>query len=309
MASNEIPRSPLERILALAEDMIDGLTTHQAQIGIAQNNAAALTTALDAAKSQESAFQISRATKAAKSAAAQVADSNGRAFIAAVKNVLAVTLGSQWSAEWAAVGWAGPSLAIPSTLDERFGMLPLIKAYFTAHPAKENAPLDITAAKAGLHLAALSTARAALNEATTATGAAKAQRDAAIDALRQRMIALVGELAFLLPGDDPRWYAFGLNRPDDPETPEIPEAPILTSGGPGRVLADWVDSRRAERYRVQTLIGAESAANPWTNAASTEDSDATLAGLASGANLHVRIIAANEAGDSQPSATATLVVS
>jgi hypothetical protein len=65
--------------------------------------------------------------------------------------------------------------------------------------------------------------------------------------LRDRARGLIDELDQLIADDDPRWHAFGLNRPSDPETPEVPESLVLTAGplGTGTVLADWADARRA----------------------------------------------------------------
>jgi hypothetical protein len=165
------------------------------------------------------------------------------------------------------------------------------------------ADLKVTAAEMTAKRSAISAARAAVNDKTKESSAAKGLRDEAVDALRSRMSGLVDELDQLLDGDDPLWYAFGLNRPDDPETPEAVGAVLLTAGMPGTVLVDWADSRRASRYKVETFLPN---ATEWTLALKTEDSDATLTALPSGATIKVRVIAANEAGDAPPSPEATI---
>jgi hypothetical protein len=167
------------------------------------------------------------------------------------------------------------------------------------------ADLHVTAAEMTAKRSAISAARATVNDKTTLSSTAKGERDAAVDALLSRMSGLVDELDQLIDGDDPLWYAFGLNRPDDPETPEAVGAVLLTAGTPGTVLVDWADSRRAGRYKVETFLPA---ATEWTLAATTEDSDATLTALPSGATVKVRVIAANEAGEATPSPEATIVV-
>jgi hypothetical protein len=303
MASNEIPKSPLKVILALADDMLDGATTHGAAVGLAQNTAPKIDADLTAVRSKEQAFQTARQAKTSAISALSSADSNGRAAIAAAKKLLEVTLGSEWNVNWAPAGWPGPKLQIPGTQDERFSLLGTLAKYFTDNPAKEVTDLNVTAAEMTAKRAAISAARKAENDKTKDSTTARGERDAAVDALTSRMSGLVEELDKLIEGDDPLWYAFGLNRPDDPETPEAVGEVLLTAGLPGTVLVDWADSRRATRYKVETFLPS---ATEWTAAATTEDSDATLTALPSGATVKVRVIAANEAGDAAPSPEATI---
>ena len=110
-----------------------------------------------------------------------------------------------------------------------------------------------------------------------------------------------------MPGDDPRWLAFGLSLPDAPETPDAPDAPVLTSNSAGVVLADWADVPRSVRYRLwKQVVGTD--AN-FMAADSVTDSDATLTGLPSGATVRVRVTAVNESSaESQPSEAAEIVV-
>jgi hypothetical protein len=306
MASNEIPTGPFNVIFALAEDAADGATAHGSAINLQQNTAAAITTDLSAATTAESQFQAARSAKKAASTAVQIADSNAKAYLAAYKKVLSISLGDAWSAEWAAAGFPGPGVVLPVSTDGRLGLLPLAKAYLTANPGKENLGLGVSAVAADAQATALSNARAAVNNANTTAGQKKALRDAAAEKLRQRLIGLVRELDQLIDGDDPRWYAFGLNRPDDPSTPAVPAELVLTNGGPGLVLADWSSARRAERYKVQKMvIGTDT---DWVEDQKTTDDEATLTDLPVGATVKVRILAANKAGDSQPGEPAQIVV-
>jgi hypothetical protein len=287
MATNKLPQSPIERILSLAEDMADGASTHGTPIGLLQNTETAIRADLTAAQTAESLFQAARANKSAKSAAQQIADSNAKAFIAATKKILSLTLGNAWSTEWAAAGWNTPTLALPA-----------IATYLTANPVKENAPAAVTAANAQALHAALSTAISGVHTANVASGQAKATRDAALEKLRQRMSGLVRELEQLLKDDDARWYAFGLNRPEDPETPAIAAGLVATPGAPGVLLLDWADARRAERYKVETKKTGDA---DFTEAAQVTDSEATLTALPTGATLTIRVLSANAAGYAQPS--------
>ena len=143
------------------------------------------------------------------------------------------------------------------------------------------------------------------NAAIVAAGQAKAARDAALESLRQRMIGLVRELTQLIPGDDPRWYAFGLNRPDDPNLPAVATGLVATPGGPGILLLDWADARRAERYKVEAIIPP---ATDWAEIVQVPASDATLTGLTTGAVISLRVLSANPAGYAQPSEEITVAV-
>jgi len=154
----------------------------------------------------------------------------------------------------------------------------------------------VTAARAGELFAALSAARSAVNQGLTDIGQKKAIRDAAEKALRTRLRGLIAELGQLLPDDDPRWYAFGLNPPAAPDTPEIPDGLVLTHGEPGTLLADWADAPRAQRYRVwKQVVGVD---EDFVAALTVNDSDATLTGLPSGTTVRIRVTAVDDAGES-----------
>ena len=305
MASNKIPQSPIENVFALAGDMAGGAAAQGASIGLVQNTQTTINADLAAARDAESAFQAARSVKQSRSYALQYADAAAKGFIAATKSILSLTLGTKWSADWAAAGWNDSTLAVPVSTTARLGHLPAIKAYLTGNPGKENAPAGVTAAAADAAHTALAAAVAASNAANVAAGQAKAVRDAALESLRQRMIGLVRELTQLIPGDDPRWYAFGLNRPDDPNIPAVATGLVATPGGPGILLLDWADARRAERYKVEAILPP---ATDWAEIVQVPASEATLTGLPTGAAITLRVLSANPAGYAQPSEPVTATV-
>ncbi len=138
-------------------------------------------------------------------------------------------------------------------------------------------------------------ASTASNEANNDAGAAKAALEDGIKAGRARLTGLRGELAQRIPGDDARWYAFGFERPDDPETPEKPENLVLTANAGGNLFADWDNARRAQSYRASvfnTLTGAK------LQERMAQDSDANFSGLPTGTPLRVEVTAINDAGES-----------
>jgi hypothetical protein len=305
MASNRLPDQN-DRLFALAEDMADGLNANQGPVGIKQNKENDFRPDITTAEAAEVDYQNKRQAKVVATSQQTVADSNGKALIAAAKRVIEHHIGAQWSQAWATAGFTNGTTAIPSKIDERQTCLAMLKAYFTTNAGHENAPLNVTAAQADTLFQALSDKRSAVNAAINAVAAAKTARDVAVDKLRTRMRGLITELEQLLDDDDARWYAFGLNRPSDPEAPGIPDGLVLTPGMPGTVLVDCADARRADRYRVfKQVVGVDP---DFVGVLSVTESDATLTGLPSGATVKVRMTAVNDAGESQPSTEAQIVV-
>lgn len=305
MASNILP-SGLQDLFTLAEDMADGLHAHEAAIGIKQNTEAVFRADLTAAITAQTNHVAAQTAKVALSTAVTVADSNGKAFISTARNVLATYLGNGYSQAWDATGFPDQSTAVPGTQAKRQVLLQSLQNYFTANPAQENPPLNITAARAGNLFAALSDARSAANDGNTDAGQKKNLRDAAEKTLRNRMSGLVSELGQLLEDTDPLWLAFGLNEPGATNLPDVADSLILTVGGTGTVLADWSDASRATRYRVfKQVVGVDAT---MVAAATVTDSDYTFTGLPSGKTLKVQIISANDAGQAAPSTAAEIVV-
>jgi hypothetical protein len=305
MAQNPLP-DQWDQLKTLATDMIDGLHSIGVATGVKQNTEAVMVAALGAANTAENGFQTNKAGKLSKTTSQTTADSNGKGFIAQTKRALAGALGESWSSNWAPVGFVNNSLAIPSTIGEREALLKAMADYFTANPGKENAGMNVTAAEATARYTALKDTRKDALDATTTQAGAKQTRETAMAALRTRMSGLIGELATLLKDDDPRWYTFGLNRPGDPETPGIPTNLVVVGGGAGTLLPHWVASRRAARYRLyKKVVGTDA---DFVFVLTVTDTDATLSGLPSGATVQVQVTAANDAGESAPSAVVQILV-
>ncbi|MBC7818427.1 MAG: fibronectin type III domain-containing protein [Planctomycetaceae bacterium] len=283
------------------------MNVHAAAIGILQNTEAKVRTDLLAATTAQTNYANAQTAKIGLTTTQTIADSNAKAFIGITRDVLAVTLGGQWSQVWEATGFPNNSLAIPAKMGDRQALLASLQAYLTANPTKENAPLGVTATLAGTRFTALSDARSAVNAGLVESGQKKALRDTGDKNLRKRLRGTIDELGQLLADDDPRWLAFGLIPPAESDQPDAPADLVLTAGGPGEVLADWSDAARAVSYRVyQQVVGTDP---DFVLAVSVFDSDATLSGLPSAATVKVRVIAINADGDeSPPSETQQIVV-
>lgn len=297
MASNDLATG-VSQLFTQLEDMADGAQQHEAAIGLRQNTEAPLRADLSAAQAAQNAFKAAADRKSALVTAQTVADSNGRAFLAAARGILVPILGSGWNSSWEAAGFPDGSTSVPSTIAERQALLLALQNYLAAHPdyEVETARVKVTAARAGELFAALSDARSAVNDALTEVGNQKTARDAALLALRKRGRGVIDELGQLLPADSPLWYAFGLNPPAAPSTPEAPDAPVLTPGQNGTLMVDFTDVPRATRYRV--FWNAEGAAPETAQSVTVADSDATLSGLPLNQGLQVWGVAANDAGES-----------
>ena len=75
---------------------------------------------------------------------------------------------------------------------------------------------------------------------------------------------------------------------------------------PDRVAVNWDASARAERYQVEILVvGTEV---EFHRVATVYDTATQLTGLPPGARVQVRVIAANQAGTSVPSAVVEAAV-
>ena len=110
----------------------------------------------------------------------------------------------------------------------------------------------------------------------------------------------------LIAEDDARWAALGFNLPGDSETPEAVEDLDVEPGGPGQLRVDFGKSARAERYQIEVqVVGTDPA---FRRVTTVQDGHAELSGLPPGATVKVRVVAANDAGESVPSEVAEAVV-
>ena len=102
----------------------------------------------------------------------------------------------------------------------------------------------------------------------------KTARNAAEKTLRKRMRGLIAELKQLLPSDDARWNAFGLNRPAALPVPSTPGELKVIGGGAGHLLLTWQAPPFARRFHVfKQVLGVDEDFIP---AGATTDARANL---------------------------------
>jgi hypothetical protein len=322
MASNNIPET-YDAIVKLLEEAADGAQTHGAAIGLKQNDEAALRAEITnlagekagpgnvppATPGLKDKWNTAKAAKKSTSDAFNLTKQFGRELARTCIGVLKPRLGNQWNAQWSAAGFTNNSLAVP---DNPMVMLQQLRTYFSAHPAQEvpNLTPTISATSAACDEASekISTKGSLSNQANVDAGLAKSALEAGIASARGRLGGLRDELGQLLDDDDERWYAFGFNKPSDPETPEVPENAVVTPGGPGShmLFIDWDDARRAESYRV--IITAVAGGQELKNEIIHDESEVTFNDLPPGP-VKITIAARNsDGGESAASVPVTATV-
>lgn len=297
---NELPR-PINRLFSRGEDMVAGALAHGDAIELKQNDAESIGEELDGARALDNAYKAARTGKKNAFAAKRTANKNALAFIVKARDVLKPHLGARRSESWVEAGFTSNSIKVPESIAARIALLMSLKAYFTAHPTHQSNDMGVTAAEALAQHGLLSAAHATVNACRTDAGTKKGEREKGITKLRQRMRGLVRELGQLIPGDDARWNAFGLNKPDAVGIPEVPEGLVVVGGGPGHLLAQWPRAAFGVRYRVyKKVVGVD---NEFNLAATVTDTESNLNTFTPGQLVRVRVTAVNDAGESLPSDT------
>jgi len=294
MAQNPIPDN-LDELMTMAEDAADGLHQLESTVDVKQNTEAAVRQDLARLVTTKGAYDALVATGTTLTTTLTVAKSNARGFCTAVRDRLKLFLGKQASDAWQEPGWSANSIAVPSTSERLLPLLGSIGTYFTAHPTQQDTSnLNLTAAQAGILHEALSYARSAVNSHDQAEGDAKIARDAAADQLRNRLRALVNELALLLDPLSPSWRTFGFNAPGAPDRPDAVKNTQATALGSGQVRVQCSAAARADYYQVhQFIVGTDTA---YVLTDSPPGPDVILANRPVGATIKYKMRAVNETG-------------
>ena len=311
MADNSIPKD-YDSVVEHLEDAADGAATHGAAIGLSHYTEAVLRLLLwaligkpagpngvpPAVPGAKSLWDDAKANKTAKSAAVRIACSNGRALVLACMGVLKPRLGQHWNSTWQTAGFLGGSLEVPTN---PMTLLHQFRAYFANHPTHEAPTLEpyaVTAAACEAAAQAISTAQSASNQSNTDAGTAQKNYLDALAAARAGLSGLRDELSHLIAEDDPRWYAFGFDRPCDPARPPTPENLRITLGAIGSrlLILQWVTARRATGYRVRVALAAD---GTFLAEVLTEDNAAVVENLPAGAEVIVTVAARNATGESR----------
>jgi len=305
MASNPTPDNN-DILRALADRIADGCHTHEVSLGIKQNMESVIRAAILGLETAESDVGTKKLAVSSAYDGVQAADEAGKTLLTNCKLRLAQKLGQRWSASWEPTGFPGQSTAVPNAQDARFTLLKDLVKYFTDNAANESVDMGATAALCQAAWTALSDARQAVSNAESAQTTAFTARAAAADTLRRRVRGLIGELETLIPDDDARYEAFGLNIPANPSAPETVATVTLTALGSGRVGVAWTYAVRSTRVGLEAkIVGVDA---DFVSKGSFKDLETILKGFAAGQTVQVRATAKNDGGDAAPSPVASVLV-
>ena len=265
-----------------------------------------LESALALVRAQQVAFDVAKAaTRQAQQDQAAVVIAT-RSFAEVCRDNLIPVFGNTWNVSWSQAGWTANSLSVPSSAPELAELFHALTNYLTDHPQHERTAFGVTAAAAELKRDGVETAIQSLRNARSAQRQKRETRDTAEDALRDKMRALLNELKAILKPEDPRWMDFVDEVPADEQRPEPVAGVTVASGEAGELEVNWQPSARAERYQVEILVIGQD--TEFRRVETVHDSDATLTDLTPGAQVKVRVVAANITGESAPSAEVSATV-
>jgi len=212
-ASNSVPKQ-FDGVSKMTKEIVNGLATYGSTFRGLQNTAPIVQRELDAATVAHTEYEASKTRLADVLQPALVeADSEGRAYIARVKQVLTVHLGPRWNKGWDEAGLSGESIQTPVSMSGREELLRDLATYFAAHPEHESVEFKVNAKRCTeLHDALLAAREAVKNHPKDR----KLKRDNfmnAAAALRKRIRTTLTELEIHLERDSQLWAAFGLTAP------------------------------------------------------------------------------------------------
>jgi hypothetical protein len=115
------------------------------------------------------------------------------------------------------------------------------------------------------------------------------------------------ELTQLLADDDERWYAFGFDKPSDPNTPDVPENLTATPGAAssGTLFLHCDTARRGDGYR---FIITHAVTNVKLAEKLSAEPEAVISGLPTNTPVKATVSAKNATGESPASDPVTATV-
>lgn len=304
MARNPIPAA-FPSLMLQTQRAFQGATTIGSAIPLLINTAALIGADRDNLKSSQAAYQSATAAQTGLNETLRLAKAEAITFGINARDVLKYYFGRTYSQAWRAAGFIN-SLAVPQDESGIHTLLEALQVYFTANPTQENADLEVTAARAGTLLAAMNTARSAIDNQKNLANAKRIDRDAKRDAVKKRLSGLCKELVQRLTPLDPRWRDFGFNLPGAPSVPAVPKNVVAQATVPGQLLITSNTSATAAGYRFyyqRPILDPEP-----LFAGSAVDPLFIITGLTPGQSYFVYVSATNAGGESELSEPASAVV-
>jgi hypothetical protein len=298
MSANPVERT-FPRLTAQTRKGLRGLDELGAVIPITLYPATVIAPLLAAAEQKNDAYRASRDALQSAQAELRRAADPARLYVANLVCVFRPILSMDWTAAWQQLGFIQPTLAVPQAYPALAEVLRASMVYLTDHTAFEVPSRGVTRVIATGHFEAVTNVLGNVTSCQNDTATKRAEFDQAVTALQDGMRGLITELSLKLSPTDARWKAFGLNIPGYPAVPEQVLNLIVTPQLAGTLLLNWDASPRAARYLVEMQVMAPDA--EWTLLTTVAETMVTLTDLTPGANVLLRVTAANDGGEAVPS--------
>ena len=212
MAANTLP-SGIGDLFQLADCMLDGLTIHGPWVLRGSVKADELSGPLRDAREAEAALARANVVKSEAAKTFATADANLTSWLAKARLVVMLAYGSKWSGSWLAAGFTHRGTNVPKRIGPRMELSRRLADFFTEHREYEVEFAHVTAERAHTLQKEIAIAQRDVQITDSDAGAKKHVRDAAEKRLRAQVRKVRILLSVSLGKSDPRWLAFGLNRP------------------------------------------------------------------------------------------------
>jgi hypothetical protein len=282
--------------LSKSEIAATAATEHGAAINIKHNTGPVITVDRTALVTKENQHMAARKLLVLNQAALRAVILLVITFLLMTREFLKVHLGSKHSTVWIDTGFK-TSLAMPRNVAGLKLVLEAQVKYLTDNPTHGSVELNITADRALMFLDDLRNAENAVSNQKLILGTAKTARDAAFDALRNRLRALFKELNTLLDPLSNVYPTFGFNKPGALATPAVPSNVIAVLGLNNNIDVTWNAAARAERYRVWVKVHGVDA--DFVLKDTREELDCKLIGLPANTKVEIAVSAINNGGESE----------
>jgi hypothetical protein len=257
---NNIVSLANRELLELGQSASAGAQAIGKDAGLVINKATLVNDDFVAADAARRACQVEVAGRVPKAAALEKVLSEARTWCFRAKDTLKPFLGESHNSLCRPTGFV-TSLRVPQDYG---GLLPLVGTlakYLVEHPEQtdNSEKVNVTAALALELVESLRSAKRARDAQDALIGAKHDKQEQALEALRNRLRGLVGELKQLLGPADRLWRRFGFNIPAEPETPAQPADMQVNNTTPGQLLVSCAAVAFAERYRwfVQKALSTD----------------------------------------------------
>lgn len=292
------------KLLPQMAEAIPGVTAYAATLGLPAGMAAAMTTQETDLQTLQNQYLNKVEELKTAEVAKRVAMKAGQTFIALARELARPTLGSRFSQNWAAFGFAG-SLKVPRSVDGLVSLLGTMAVHLTSHPQFGSEDLNIDAAQAEVLRDNLTAAVAVVNVKKSEVRQKFEERAVKTGAARLSLRTVLSACRLKFDPFDGRWLEFGFNRPGVKSVPPVPTGLTATLAGANALMVKWSAAARAESYRIWLkVVGVHPELMSY---ALTPHLEFLLSSLPANSQVEIALSAMNDGGESVKSPVLTMV--